>query len=230
MLNIPIAAALVLSAVCGIFAWRFLLACRTGERRAALLLKGAAGLCFVAVGLIMALLTGGGFAWKVLAGLLLGLVGDELLALRFIVTERETEYFSAGAAAFAIGHAFYIWALAGLGAAQPAKAAAIAAAALALAALYARKNRADAGGLRVPAAIYIALVTVMGSMACAAAWDGFSAGTLLFALGGMGFVISDNILISFTFGRDSRFFLNVLLHGSYYAAQLCIAWSILFIR
>ena len=79
---------ILFSVACALFAWRFLLACEGQKYRRAFWLKGAAGVCFVAVGTIMALGDRSEYAWKVLCGLTLGLAGDQLLAARFIFKER----------------------------------------------------------------------------------------------------------------------------------------------
>ena len=169
------------------------------------------------------------FAWKVLGALVLGLLGDEFLAVRFLDDKKETMLFSIGAGLFAAGHGLYIWALLSLTQGVLLKAAVIAVAGCALSLLYNRRKGSDPGELKVPSVAYIILVVTMASVACAVAITRFNAGTLLFALGGIGFVLSDNILVAYNFGKDKRFLLDILVHITYYAAQLCIAWSIAFI-
>ena len=51
---------------------------------------------------------------------------------------------------------------------------------------------------------------------------------LLFAAGGVLFIISDNILCAYSFGSERRFGANIGIHATYYAAQLLIAWSVFF--
>ena len=51
-------------------------------------------------------------------------------------------------------------------------------------------------------------------------------GRLLVALGGLLFVVSDNILFAYKFHDNTRFDRNIALHIAYYLAQLLIACSI----
>ena len=53
--------------------------------------------------------------------------------------------------------------------------------------------------------------------------------TLLFAVGGVMFPISDSILSAYSFGPDKHFGLNIGVHATYYLAQICIAWSLAFV-
>ena len=54
-------------------------------------------------------------------------------------------------------------------------------------------------------------------------------GLLLFALGGICFGVSDNVLLAYCYGNSRTWNKNILVHVTYYAAQLLIAWSILLI-
>lgn len=215
---------------CFVFARSFLQVSRVKDYKKAFWFKGAAGLCFLALGLIMAAEGADpGFARFTVLGLAFGLLGDQLLALRFLHPMKHDLFFTAGAGAFSVGHALYILALYGL--AKGVSPVFIPVWLLGLAACwgYARKSRYDAGKLRFGAMVYLALVALMWAVACAAAIKSFSVGALLFALGGLCFVISDNILCAFCFGQKKSFSENIALHASYYAAQLLIALSIAFV-
>ena len=50
---------------------------------------------------------------------------------------------------------------------------------------------------------------------------------LLFAVGGVCFGCSDNILLAFCYGNKRTWDMNIWVHIIYYAAHLLIAWSIL---
>lgn len=64
---------------CAVCQRHFLQASRSKDYRLAFFFKGAAGLCFVAVGVLAATeCRSGAFAWRTVAGLLLGLLGDQL--------------------------------------------------------------------------------------------------------------------------------------------------------
>ena len=113
--------AVVLTALCAVSGGIYLVFCKRKDYRRAFTYKGTAGLCFVVLGLlgtdanIRSLLGVGGAApagaWLVAAGLIFGLLGDQLLALRFICVNKKTQFFAAGAASFAVGHVLYIIAL-----------------------------------------------------------------------------------------------------------------------
>lgn len=219
----PDTATIIISAAatlgCAAFARLFLEACFAGDHRRAFRVKGLAGLCFVAVGLLMALRCGNlSFAVPVTAGLVLGLAGDQLLALRFILKEKHDLMFISGAVAFSMGHALYILALIALWLAGAAAAV-----------VYARIRRTNAGKLNGGCCVYIALVTLMCAVACAAAIKAPGAATLMFAAGGVCFVVSDNVLTAYCFGNKKTPGMNRTIHITYYLAQLLIAWSLAFV-
>ena len=157
----------LLSLSCAVSGRFFLRAGRREEYGKAFLLKGLTGLCFVVLGALnFVLCTDRIFGVRVLCGLCLGLLGDQLLALRFVYREKHDQFFSLGAAVFAVGHGLYLAALFGhdkgvLPAALP-----FLAAGLLASWLYQRAKKTDAGNLQLPACLYIALVVFMGSVAC----------------------------------------------------------------
>ena len=51
---------------------------------------------------------------------------------------------------------------------------------------------------------------------------------IMFAIGGVSFFLSDNFLGAYSFGPVKSRELNIILHVTYYIAQLSIGWSILF--
>lgn len=217
-----------LSAVCGFFAAVFLKVSENGRYTRALCLKGAAGLCFCVLGAVM---TGFGadaeFSRRVLVGLLLGLVGDELLALRFIYDKRKELFFALGACFFALGHGMYIWALFSLCALSAADVLPITllfAAAAIVFAFIMKTNPPDS--LALPGAVYLFLVSLMAGTAFTAAMHLLSMGALFFAVAGILFAVSDNVLCAYTFGRRRTPGMNLVVHATYYSAQLLIAWSV----
>lgn len=222
-------AALIMTLACLSLMGRFMQVTRRGQALGAMFFKGAASLCFVAVGLLGLLRLGDwDYGWKALAGLILGFCGDELLAMRFIREEKHDLYFSLGATSFAFGHVLFIWAAIERAGRFSLWALPILALLLLCSGLYARKKESHAGDMHLNAVLYICLVCCMGAVACAAALVRPGLSPALFALGGLGFVVSDNILCAHYFGNDRRFLLNWLIHISYYGAQLLIAWSIFF--
>lgn len=217
----------VLSLGCAWFGRLFLRAGAGKEYRRAFWLKGLAGLCFVAVGLLTALQSGGGRrAALVLGGLLFGLLGDELLALRFVWPEKHDQMFLLGALAFSVGHVLYLLALLH-GGAVPGAAWPVFAFLLAASFLYARHARVSFGRFLAPGLAYLALVDFLAAVSCGAAAASFGVGALLFAAGGLCFAVSDNLLCGRSFGAAKSPAVNRALHIAYYAAQLLIAWSLL---
>ena len=159
---------------------------------------------------------------------LLEMLGDQLLALRFICVNKKTQFFAAGAASFAVGHVLYIIALSHRAPGILLGGLAIGFVALALSGVYNYRKDTNAGNMQVPGMIYMAVVAFMGALAISVAIHAPGVSTLLFAVGGVLFIISDNILCAYSFGSERRFGANIGIHATYYAAQLLIAWSIFF--
>ena len=222
-------AALIMTLACLSLMRSFMQVSRRREAVKAMLYKGAASLCFVAVGLLGLLRLGDlDYGWKALAGLILGFLGDELLAMRFIREEKHDLYFSLGAVAFSLGNVLLIWAAIQRADRFSLLTQAVLALLLLCSGLYARRKESHAGDMHLNAVMYICLVCCMGAVTCGAALARPDLSSALFALGGLSFVVSDNILCAHYCGNDSRFLLNWLIHISYYGAQLLIAWSIFF--
>lgn len=222
-------AALVMTLACLSIMGRFMQASRRKEPMRAMFYKGLASLCFLAVGLLGLLRLGDwDYGWKAVAGLFLGFCGDELLAMRFIREEKHDQYFSLGAVSFSLGHVLFIWAAIERAGRFSLLTLAVLALLLLCSGLYARRKESNAGDMHLNAVMYICLVCCMGAVTCGAALARPDLSSALFALGGLSFVVSDNILCAHYFGNDSRFLLNWLIHISYYGAQLLIAWSVFF--
>lgn len=215
---------ILLVVVCILMAYMFLTASRQHAYRKAFYLKGGAGLCFIAAGaLACAICTDSRFAAFTMAGLILGLAGDQLLALRFVYTKKPQLFFAAGGGAFAVGHILYLFALTHNSNILPAAAAAAATAGIAASWLYAKVKKTAGGSMKFLLAGYIVLLSAVNACAWGAAAGSVSPGRLIFAAGTLLFLISDNILFSYCFGPRSTFGMYRAVHGTYYAAQLCIA-------
>lgn len=215
---------------CAVCQRHFLRASRDRDYRQAFFLKGAAGLCFVAVGVLSATeCDSGAFAWRTVAGLLLGLLGDQLLAVRFLRPRQHDMFFALGGAAFGLGHVAYISALLSLGPFSLGLAGIILLGGLALSGFYMLLRKPDAGRLQLPGVLYIALVVSVSAVACAEAAADPGVGRIMFAIGSVCFVVSDNILCAFSFGNKREQYMNSALHIAYYAAQLLIGLSMAFV-
>ena len=94
---------------CVIFASLFMKVYKQENFTKAFWLKGAAAGCFVLLAaLFQPCSANSGFAKLVLIGLSLGLIGDEMLALRFVVPRFHDLFFACGAGFFGVGHFFYM--------------------------------------------------------------------------------------------------------------------------
>ena len=89
--------------------------------------------------------------------------------------------------------------------------------ALALSGVYNYRKDTNAGNMQVPGMIYMAVVAFMGALAVSVAIHAPGVSTLLFAVGGVLFIISDNILCAYSFGSERRFGANIGIHATYYA-------------
>ena len=219
----------LLTLLCLCCAWLYLKALGQNEYRQAFKVKGAAALCFCALGLLTArFCSDRAFSLKIVLGLFMGLVGDELLALRRFFVGKRDLIFALGSVAFGIGHFLYISAVSSAGRTIFPLAVLFAAMYAAVSFAYAFRKRMNAGKMQIFAVVYILVVVFMAACASACAVLTRKAGAILFALGGICFAVSDNLLCSYQFGEARTPSVDLAVHVSYYAAQLLIAWSIAF--
>ena len=226
-----IALIVVLALSCLFCGVRFIKAMDADEQEKATVLKGLTTICCIIIALIAYFTTAlPEFAVLVILGLIFGFLGDELLALRFVYTKKFNAFFLSGALAFLIGHIFYLAALYGLAPGAWKLALPLTLAALAAELINTKKHSLDMGKLFLPLGFYASFVCFMGCSAVAVCIFHFSFGTLLFALAGLCFVISDSILSVQCFSDHPSDAKNRVLHVFYWAAQLLIALSPLFIK
>ena len=197
---------------------------------ASIILKTTASLLFVLLGIHCTRLRGQSvYAIYVVIGLALGMLGDLLLAIRFIRPEQHDRFFVTGALSFAVGHWLYIYAMLTKYSVSFPVILTVGIVGLAAAATYVKGKKTDAGRLMVFGSVYMAMVVAMGAVSISAATVAPGAATLLFAVGGVMFPVSDSILSAYSFGPDKRFGLNIGVHATYYLAQAGIAWSLAFV-
>ncbi len=224
-------ALIILMVLAGLFSgFKYTQVTENGDHVKAILFKGLTTICCIVIAAIAVFHTGDRhFAVLVMFGLFFGFLGDELLALRFVFTEKFTLCFLSGAISFLIGHVFYVIALYGV---SP-KAWYIAAPLLVIAMLLgyqnSKKNDLKMGKLYFPLAGYYAFVCFMGVSAVGAAVLNFSIGTLLFGIAGVSFIISDSILSVQCFSGNPTNGKNRAVHITYWLAQFLIALTPLFI-
>lgn len=221
---------ILFAVLCPVAACYFIKAMEAEEHLKATFLKGLATVCCIGIaGVTLFLTKNHRFAVLVVLGLFFGFVGDELLALRFVYPDSFSSLFLGGAGSFFLGHVFYVIALYGIAADAWIIALPLTALCLVLELVNSKRHSLDMGKLFIPLGIYCAFVCFMGCSAVGAAFENFSVGTLLFAVAGVCFIISDSILSVQCFSDHPDNRKNRLLHVFYWAAQLLIALSPLFI-
>ena len=201
-----------------------------GKMAKATVLKGLASACFVMLGALCYAENRTVFGRLILIGLILGMVGDIFLNLRNQFSGAASQkVFAIGILAFLSGHFLYIAALITQNAATvlPALLTAGIRSILASPPLM-KRITAPSRGLKLFGYVYLVIVIAMFS--CSAVLlvlNGVQTLTVLLAVGGLLFVVSDFIMIYYSFGKKIKPLraINLL---SYYAAQLLIALCILY--
>lgn len=202
-----------------------------GNMKAATLYKGLASLEFVLLGINCYINKPSSYGVLILIGLILGLIGDVLLNMRNLYEgAKSNKVFAVGILAFLSGHFLYIAALIACKGITAAIAAPVAIAIFLVSVpKLMDKIQAPSKGLKIFGYVYLAIVIYMFS--CAAVllftWQ-FNARTVLFAIGGLLFMVSDFIMIYYSFGKKlpKLRVTNLLL---YYIGQLMIALTIYFL-
>lgn len=218
---------LILVIICALMAHLFLAASRQRAYRKAFYLKLAAGLCFIAAGALTAsICSNHTFAALVMTALILGLAGDQLLALRFIYPEKNNLFFSIGGGSFAIGHVLYLLAVLHRGHIIPATAVSVAISGVIASLLYGKMQKTDGGSMKFMLIGYIILLSALNACAWGAVPGLLSAGSLILSAGTLLFLISDNFLFAYCFSPRNTHGMYRAVHITYYAAQLCIAASL----
>ncbi len=201
----------------------------SGRLLAATILKGAASAFFVAFGAVCFGAKATDFGRLILIGLVLGMAGDILLNLRNQVSGGGAmKVFALGVLAFLAGHILYIAALIGAcpGMLVFAGIATVVISVLAIPPLM-KRITAPSKGLKLFG--YVDLVIVIAMFSCAAGMLlqlGASPMTAVFTLGAFLFLISDFIMIYYTFGSKVPA-LRVTNLLCYYVGQLLIGLCIL---
>ncbi len=200
----------------------------SGKMGRATLLKGLASAFFVALGALCYHENPTGFGLLVLIGLVLGMVGDILLNLRNQFTGGASmKVFALGVLAFLSGHILYIAALIrqSSGIILPAL---IATAVLSFLTIPPLMKRITAPSQGLKLFGYVYLVIVIAMFCCSGALlalTGAATVNLVFVAGAFLFVISDFIMIYYTFGSKIPA-LRVTNLLCYYVGQLLIGLCI----
>lgn len=200
-----------------------------GKMAKATCLKGAASFFFVLLGILCFWAKPSSFGKLVLIGLVLGMLGDIFLNLRNqFEGGKSMKIFAVGILAFLSGHFLYIAALLGRSD-RLLLLALLVTAVLSIAAIPPLMKRITAPSKGLKIFGYVYLVTVIAMFSCAAVLmllTGATALNTVFTLGGLLFMVSDFIMIYYSFGKKIKPLraINLL---SYYVGQLLIAVCIL---
>ena len=217
----------ILVALCATLVGLFLKAFYDKAFIKALVLKGLASICFVALGAISCF-SGQLSPTRLLIfiGLCFGIVGDEVIALCQVDPSRDTLWFIGGGSFFLVGHVFYVISLFSLGNPSWIALAISYVAMICLGLAYNKRRKFLCGEMKIPLGLYLAAVTFVGALAIGCFVGRLTLGTALFAIGGVLFTLSDNTLFAYKLGEEPRFSQNIILHVTYYVAQILFAWSI----
>mgnify|MGYP002623873640 CR=1 FL=1 len=199
-----------------------------------LVLKTAASLAFIMLGFASYSASAGVTSVLILPGLVMGLVGDIFLDMKYIYHKSETLYTFTGFGAFILGHVFYfVFLVRQYGFSSKGMITGIIVGVIAGIGIFLTPSlmKLDYGRFRVISSLYAALLVFLTVYALCLCITQFSAAKLIFFLGILLFLISDLILSQIYFGRKKNTPLAAVInHGSYYLGQILIAASIFFIR
>ena len=219
----------LLSALCLLIMSVFIYFEKKEKYTLAVVLKGLASLMFVLLGFWCAKRTGNNdFSKTVKVGLILGLVADILLNLRFVFKEKGKIVFLVGILVFLSGHIVYLCALVPTvnNVVIPTVIGVILTA-ITIKWIFTQIEAAKA--FKIFGIFYIGAIVIMNCFAIANLLnDPSNTRYMIFVAGAILFLISDIVLILNTFGNTSKFSLRVTNLSLYYVGQLLIALSMFY--
>lgn len=195
----------------------------------AVILKGLASLSFVLLGYWCARATANTeFAKFVKIGLILGLIADVLLNLRFVFKEKGKIVFLIGILVFLSGHVLYLCAL--VPTVNNIVIPLVVGIILTFIMIKWIFSLIEAQkAFKIFGIFYIGTIVIMNCFAIAnLIQDPTNIRYIIFAIGALLFLISDVVLIINTFGKVTRFALRITNLSLYYLGQMLIAFSLLF--
>ena len=219
-----------LCAVCLVLAAIFIYVEKKEYYLPADVLKGIASLCFVIVGILGAVASGGSpYAWTVVGGLVLGAIADVLLNLRYVFEGKKAQLaFLVGIFVFFLGHIVYVVALSTrCEFLIPCIIIGIAAGIGLLIWIF---NQIECKMVfKIFGFFYVCTIAVMNVTAIGVLLTNPSLDSALFVIGAVLFLISDILLTLNTFGPEPTFTRRVANLMLYYLGQLLIALSLQFV-
>lgn len=195
----------------------------------AVILKGLASLMFVLLGYWCAsTLPNSDFTKFVKIGLILGLIADVMLNLRFVFKTKGKIVFLVGILVFLSGHILYLCALIPTvnNIVLPLVIGVILTAII-IKWIFTQIEAAKA--FKIFGIFYIGAIVIMNCFAVTnLIQDPSNLRYIIFTIGAVSFLISDIVLILNTFGKTSKFSLRITNLSLYYVGQLLIAFSLMF--
>lgn len=189
----------------------------------AVIFKGLASLCFVLLGMKSAR-EGSVLCDRIKIGLLLGMIADILLNLRWVFAKKGKIIFLIGILVFLSGHVMYILAL--VPECQNLLLAIIlGAVATAIILVWIFSKITAQMAFKIFGVFYIGAITIMNAIAIFNLVSNPCSRNIAFVMGALLFLVSDIVLILNTFGSESKFSLRVTNLSLYYLGQIMIALS-----
>lgn len=194
----------------------------------AVIFKGSASLCFALIG-VLALLedTTDVFVQRIVSGLILGMIGDIIMNLRFIFKKHPRRMFLLGIFVFLIGHVMYLLALIPISHHLAESFAVGIILALGLV-IYIFKTMDVKPVVEVFGAVYLCVVIAMTTIAFDIAVFSCNTATVVFATGALLFTASDIGLVFNSFRHKSSFRFRIVNLSLYILGQILIAASLIF--
>ena len=189
----------------------------------AVVLKGLASLCFVALGLINS--PGTHVAKLIVAGLIIGSIADVLLNLRMVFEKKGQAIFLVGILVFLTGHIMYLAAVLPL-CQSKLICIVIGVVLTALLMVWIFKRVTAKPAFKIFGVVYIGAIMLLNCVAIGNLIAEPSAFNGVFAAGAVFFLVSDIVLILNTFGSEFKQSLRNTNISLYYIGQILIAMSL----
>lgn len=208
----------------------FIFSQKTKKHSLSALLKCLASLCFVALGFLTLLSSSGGiFPVLIFSGLLISMIGDTLLGLRYVFAKSRIMLFLFGMVFILGAHALYLTAIAPLSSHHIVYiVAGILASAFALAMIFSHIDKVRFV-FKIYAVLYITIAILMSVFSLGCLFENpMSSLALFLSLSTVFLAASDLILIFITFTKKNLSSARITGLTAYYIGQLLIACCVLF--